>query len=199
MNHCVVNGVRIEIPFSESAPLKEVISYVQEKWVPDHTYISSLRVNGSEISEKQERALAQTPYSEFTSIEVFTAHPREIAENTLQNLIEFSDLLEKFCARIGTNSKSSKFYADFSKLMDGIGTLTEGISVVKKIFNITPNSVPHLDGLENNLLSILQELLKLQEAKKTAELGTLIREGLRENIQNWRDVALPALVRSRDC
>lgn len=199
MNHFAVNGIPLDVPFAPETPFQELVSYLKENLVADHAYISSLRVNGTEISENQEKALAKTPCSQFTSVEVFTAHPREVAEDTLQSLIEFSSLLEKFCARIGSQSKNTQFYAEFSKLMDGISTLTEGIAVVKKILNIDPGSVPPLDALETDLLSILQSLLKHQEKKETADLAALIKERLRENLQNWRDVALPALIRSRDC
>ena len=199
MNSCMVNGVEVQIPVTSDSPLETLLQYLRSNLVSNQTYISSLKVNGAEISEGQERDLAQTPLSQLNSIEIFTVHPREVAETTLQNLIEFSDLLEKYCARIGTNPKSQKFYSDFSKLMDGVETLTEGIAVVKKIFNITPKTIPSLDRLEEDLLVILQNLLKLQEQKKSEDLGGLIREGLRENLQNWRDVALPALINSHSC
>jgi hypothetical protein len=198
MNHFAVNGISLDVPFAPETPFQELLTYLKQNLVVDHAYISSLRVNGTEISEHQEKALAMTPCSQFTSVEVFTAHPREIAEETLQSLIEFSGLLEKFCARIGQQAANPKFYMEFSKLMDGISTLTEGIAVIKKTLQIEPHSVPPLDALETDLLSILQEMLAYQEKKKTPELASLIRERLRENLQNWRDVALPALIRSRD-
>ena len=199
MSLFLVNGVQLNVPLAPETPFQDLLSYLKKSFAPENVLISSLKVNGAEITEPEEKALADIPFSQLKSIEVFTAHPREIADETLQGLLKFSDVLQKLCVRTGQNPSDPRFYNDFSKLLDGITTLTEGITCVKNIMKLEEGSVPALDALEDDLLAILKDLMKHQEQRKADQISVVLRERLSENLVNWKEVAIPALIRSRDC
>src|SRR5437868_2572261 len=100
MNHYLVNG--IEKDLAETVQnLSELIHQIRKAHTTETTLISSILVNGIEINEQEEHLIGNVPVSSLRSLEIFTAHPKEIAEETLQSLVEFTKHLEEMCERVG--------------------------------------------------------------------------------------------------
>ena len=85
--------------------------------------------------------------------------PREIADDILYQLAEFCEILERLSIRCAECVTETWFISEFTKLIDGISTLVDGLSCAKKVLKLESDGIPSLRGLEKNLLQILQELL----------------------------------------
>lgn len=140
---------------------------------------------------------ASTPLKNVSSGSV--AHARELSDETLRSLMEFCEVLERLCTGVAEISTDPSFYSEFSSLIDGISTFTEGVSCVKRALKLEKGAIPILDSLETQLISILKGLLTHQENRDPTSISEIIKADLKENLQNWRQVALPVLIRSRDC
>ena len=196
MNPVLLNGIKIPVPFSGENQFHEVINYLKGQIDPGSALITSVKIDGSEIPNTEDHALGITPLSHFGLIEVFTSHPKEVADDTLQDLIEFSKILEDLSRDSAEHMNETEFPIYFDRLMDGIGTFTDAISGVKRILKL--GLFNSIQALETELLASLREILKAKEKGEKELLSQLLNENLPRNFKNWRESGLPSLVRSRD-
>ena len=184
-----INGVERNLPIEAEKPFNDLLLYVRQHIATETSLISRVLVNGIELSESDENVFRGIPLSQLQSVEVFTTHPREMAEETLQMLIEFAGHLESL-------SLETSISGDLRKLVEGITTFTDGIQGVKSLLRI--GFQPHIAILEADLVEILKEALEYKESGQDAYVAELLREHLPANLREWREKGLPALIRSRD-
>ena len=136
--------------------------------------------------------------------EAMPSHPWELAQSTLNNLLEYSNILDGMSHRAADLLGQESFFKSFTNLIDGLDLFSQGIDGVKRILQtISPGHSAELrkkiDLLELDLLSNLRILLKSQEDKDQALLQDTLRDQLPRTLQEWRDTGIPSLIRARDC
>ena len=191
MNQYSVNGVSRELPNGQNPSLHDLIGQIRHAHSNESSLISSILVNGVEIDAQDEQLIGNVPVSELRTLEVFTAHPKEIAEETLQSLVEFTKHLESLCDAVATD------YQKLPRLADGIMTFIDALENVKQILHI--GVMPTIQVLEADLASILKDVLDFQQKNQSGFVGTVLKEALVPNLILWRTEGLPHLIRSRDC
>ncbi len=196
MNSIFLNGIQIHVPLSPDSHFHEIMSYLKGQIDPASALISCVRIDGNDVPNTDDSGLTSTPVSHLGSIEVFTSHPKEVADETLYDLVEFSKVLESFALSSAEQVSESDFPIHFNRLIEGISTFTEAISGVKRILRL--GLFNSIQVLEADLFSILRDILKSQEAGQTKNLAQLLKEELPKNLKNWRERGLPSLIRSRD-
>lgn len=192
-----VNGTERALPAEASCDFTSLLSYIRKTFVTDQSWISSIQVNGNEITGMDENSLAQVPLAEVDTVKVFTNHPREIVQDTLQNLLEFTPHLERYSLKTAEAFGSPEAAQDFIKLVDGISTFTESVSGARNILRLAGNQ--ELNILEADLLSILKDMLDAYQKPDPAYLKDLLTEHFPANMRDWRERGLPLMIRARDC
>ncbi len=128
-------------------------------------------------------------------------HPKEIAQDTLNNLSEYLIFLEEFSRKSGSFIQKSEiqpgFYTQFTNLIDGVTTFTQAIANVKKVLRI--GILLPVSLLEADLLSILKDLLSSHQKGQATYMKALLQDYLPKNLSQWREQGIPALIKSRDC
>lgn len=131
---------------------------------------------------------------------VHSDHPQELAQDTLQTLSEYLPVLENLCGvsanLLALEGMSHEFHIQFGKLVEGITTFTDAMSVLKKVLRIHGN--PKLERLEKNLFAALKGILVHHELREALQIQELLRLQLCENIIEWQLEGIPYLQRSRD-
>jgi hypothetical protein len=196
MNPIYLNGIKVPITLPNDCQFHEVMKYLSEKIDPQTALITSVKINGNEVSNTEDGAVASTPWVHLDLVEVFTSHPKELANETLYNLVEFSKFLETQATTTADCVAGEEFQINFNRLIDGISTFTEAISEVKRVLKL--GLFNSIQNLESELLEILKTILKNKELDQTEPLIQLLREDLVKNIIQWREAGLPSLIRSRD-
>lgn len=208
MSYLSVNGLELNVPLNPEASFQELIHYLRKSLTSESVLISSVKVDGAEVSEPEEVKLAQTPISQLKRVEVLTRHPKELAQETLHDALEFVLVLEGFCIKAAESAGKSSgndgqeatgkedFFSYLGRLVDGISYLSEAIIHVKKILKIGVFQVT--DVLEADLISILKDLLQFQQKGEWDHLVELMQQHLLANLEEWRTKGIPALIRSRD-
>lgn len=189
MNHYLVNGFEKDVA-EKTESLQDLIKQIRETYTTESTLISAILVNGVELNEQEEQLIGHVPLSALRSVEVFTAHPKEIAEETLQSLVEFTKHLEELCARVGSSPDI------LPKVADGITTFIDALANVKQILRI--GVLPSVQVLEADLASILKDILEFQQRKELGSVAAIVKDALVGNLALWRTDGLTALIRSRD-
>lgn len=196
MNQLLLNGNSIQFPLDQQCQFSEMIRYLRGQIDPSSALISSVRIDGNEVPNTEDSALGSTPISHFERIEIFTSHPKQVVQDTLQDLIEFSQVLEGMAAQAAGRTSDVDFPVYFNRLLDGIGTFTEAVSSVKGVLKL--GLFNSIQVLESQLLNILQNILIAHQQANSNELARLLSEELPANLKTWRETGLPSLIRSRD-
>jgi hypothetical protein len=200
MNRFTVNGNERDWPLAREKSLLELLEHIQRSFNTESSLVSRIRVNGLELSEREEQSLGALPISQLKTLEIFTAHPREVAEETLQNLLEFTRHLEAMARQAADELGTPEFERDFARLIDGVSTFTDGVTHARRILRVTPaeKRLTALTVLEADLLSVMRDVLHYRRAGDGPYLAELLREHLTANIAAWREDGIPALIRLRD-
>jgi hypothetical protein len=197
MNQILVNGKPIDYTASPELPMPALMERLRHDFNSDASVISSIRIDGAEIDEEREEAIGALRVADVDSIEIFTAHPRELAEETLQSLIEFSTYLESLSRNAGAKLESGHAPRhEFLRLIDGVQTFTEALLQAKQILHV--GILEPVNILEADLTSILKDLVQFTEGGQRDYVIDLLKNHLPLNLGEWRTQGIPTLIRARD-
>jgi hypothetical protein len=226
MSQFTVNGKEVALNIPPQTPLKEVIDHLLKKMTNDQTAISSIRVNGMELGTEltpiQERDYGSIPIADLETIDVVTTFSRELIDDTLHHLLQYST----FLANLSTSASSlvgpaslaqqKEFHLSFRELVDGVTTFSDGISSIRQMLQISDQSKAGLriSELELELLNLLRGLFSAYrmsaEEKATQphsaggvenELSAsceticqILKERLPTHLTAWRNEGIPAMI-----
>jgi hypothetical protein len=196
MNHFLLNGREIPVEASPEQKVEEFMEQVRRRFNSEAAVISSIRVDGSELNSEGEARLEGLTVGQIDSVEVFTAHPRELAEETLQSLKEFTGHLAYLSQTAADKLEAGIAPPEFMKLIDGVETFSDGLLSVKQILRI--GRVETVAVLEADMMSILKDIVEFTESGDKAYVLDLLRNHMPVNLADWSREGLPALIRSRD-
>lgn len=190
-----VNGVEKNFQVAQNSSFQDLLSSIRRHLITDQTLISAIKVDGRTVDEEDEGTAAMS-ISDIQSLEIFTAHPREIAEDTLQDLIKFTSHIEEFCLSAAKNLEKDGKKADLSRLLDGIQVYSDALFGVKQVLKV--GVLQSVNILEADLVSIMRDLRDCFEKDQIPYVVDLLREHLTANMRQWREIGLPNLIRVRD-
>ena len=196
MAHLIVNGVETRIPIAEEESLDKLIHYLRSSLITETNWISSIQADGKEIGGQAEGDFSGVKLADVTRLEVLTTHPRELAEETLQMLLEFTSHLEEMALRVAADLTRGQPANDLQKLLDGIQVFTDSLIESKRAMKV--GLFPKTDLLETDLLSLLKDTVTHLEKADVQYVAQLIGIDLVDNLRAWKETGLPALIRSRD-
>jgi hypothetical protein len=196
MNQILLNGNKVKTPTSGNTPFSELMRFLKSQIDSNLALITRVKIDGNDIPNTEDEALASTPLGHFEHIEIFTSHPKEVADETLHDLMTFAQVLEDLCQHCAAQTEEAPFAHQFGRLIDGITTFTDAVSGVKQILKL--GLFNSIQMLETELLTILREILQAKEKKDMPTLSNLLAEKLPLNLRKWRETGLPSLIRSRD-
>lgn len=160
-----------------------------------HISIDSLEETLPTDSELTVEELTEIFRVKFES-ETQTSSPRELADQTLQDLKVFLTMLENLSQKAAGQMGQVDFFGRFISLLDGISTFIEAITHIKAILRL--GMFPAVSALEIDLLSILKDLLTAQEKRQSDYMIELLNLHLPSNLREWRETGIPKLIRARD-
>jgi hypothetical protein len=197
MNHLKVNGKPIDYAAAPDQPMPELMERIRHDFNSDAAVISSIRIDGTELDEDIEHAIGDLKVADIGSIEIFTAHPRELAEETLQSLIEFTSHLELLSRNAGAKLLAGQAPKhEFMRLIDGVQTFTDALLQARQILHV--GRLEPITMLEADLTSILKDLVQFTESGDRDYVIDLLQNHLPLNLVDWREKGIPTLIRSRD-
>jgi hypothetical protein len=201
MSHFIVDGKERNWPVSGDVTVAELLGYLRDNYNSERVLVANVKINGQEISARDEETLAPIPVSTLESVEIMTAHPRELAEETLQMLLPFAEHMAKL-ALGSMSTEGDAAPAAFRKLLDALGTFSAAIDSARGVLRLGATEeayAPLIGDLESSMVATLRQILKAREADQTAELDALLSQDLLANLSAWHDHGIPALIRARDC
>ena len=191
-----VNGVPQQVRFEAQSTFSDFLRQIYATYRSEEALISSLKVDGIELSDQDETAISALPIGEITRIDVVTTHPKVFVEETLQTLRIYAERLKVQCGDIAAKTDPQELDRDMVTLLDGLQVMVDTLTHVKAILKVTQDQEIAL--LEADLLSTLQDLLQARQEGKLEYVREVVRTLLVESIQEWIDIGIPRLIRIRD-
>ncbi len=142
---------------------------------------------------KQPEALVQDLES---AEKKFEDDSRELAFESLYTLQMYLSTLCRVSARIPDERDEAVMKADFNRLLEGIELLNETVLATREVLKARKSNDEQL--LEADLFSILTDLLEANETSNILYRDQLLREYLPQNLSEWKEKAIPQLIRSAD-
>jgi len=187
-----INGQEKEIAAEASTSFHDFMTTVAQAVGQDGHVISSLRVDGREISEAEEQNLKNSPVNGMGAIEVMTASPADLAYETLDTLSQYVDRLVASIERAALHFKQKNYVAAdtyFVKSIDGLDLFVQTIGGVKLALRV--GLEPKIALAEASLVSIMNDLLDAKRQNNYVYIAELLEKDLVENLREWKDVAFP--------
>jgi hypothetical protein len=192
-----VNGIQKETPIDAERSLGDLLEFLRNQYSSESCCISAIKIDDQEISEREEAAYALLPLTDLQKIEITTTHPRELAEDTLDSLMVFTDHLARLAIEAGELfNKGEHPSFELAKFFDGMQTFSDAVESSKQV--IKPGHIESLHVLQVDLLSLMQDTINAYHDNDSAYLTDLLVKHIPENMTRWRETGIPALMRSRD-
>lgn len=196
MHEIMINGIKTPLPQLPGPLFSDLLSYLHQSLVSDKQLIASMKVDGRELTETLEAELSKRQISDINSLEVTTAHPREVVEETLQSLRNFVILLGRIARETSGERSELEFEKGFVRVMDGLEVLASTVSGARRILKV--ERLEAVDRLEAELLSELKALFDHKKAGQMEQVRHILSVRLPSNLERWHEHAIPALIRCRD-
>jgi len=185
MEKFTLNGTESPLPLAPERPFRELLQLVRRG---SEQIVSTILVNDVELSEEDEKELAEVPLSDIRSVELSFCSALEIVISVLNDLLAYS-------SRIALLSRNLTTDEEYSRLIDAIQIFSDALNVVKPHFKYAELSRANI--LEADLQSILTDLLDALKRGNIEYRNDLLTEHLPANMNDWRTECLPRLISAR--
>ena len=190
-----INGETQALPVADNDTLDTLIKTIRTTLSGEASLISSILIDGVELNEHEEALLGPLPVSEVGSVEVRTAHPREMADETLQTLIPFSLHIEELCAVVAARFRAGESPPEFTRLIDDIQVFSDAYQSVKQVMRL--GLITSIQVLEADLVSIMKDALTYSQNGNPGYVAELLETHLPQNLREWREVGIPTILKAR--
>lgn len=182
-----INGVDQEIP-SGTLVFEDFLKDLNQGLNENRQVISSIKINGLEITENDEATLKATPVESIGDVEITISNPADLAYETLNTLEQYIDRLVASVDRAAMHYISKNLIsgdAYFAKSIDGLDLFVQTIGGIKLALRIGLNTKVALT--EATLVSIMNDLLEAKRQNNYVFLAELLQKDLVENLHEWKN------------
>lgn len=193
-----INGVEKEF-IADGIVLEDFLNNLNSTLMDQELVISSLMIDGHEVSEGEETAIRKKNLNEIGNIEIFTANPADLAYETISTLVHYVDRLTVTIQRAAMHYRGKTHVSGdvyFAKAIDGLDLFVQTIGGVKLALKIGMN--PKVALTEASLVSIMNDLLEAKRANNYVFLAELLDQDLIENLSEWKDQIFPLMQNFRN-
>jgi hypothetical protein len=188
-----INGVEQTLG-SQGNSFDEFMKEINQSVSKERQVISSIRINGREISEADEAKMKTTPLDQLGDIEIATSNPVELAIETLSTLDQYTDRIVASINRAALHYKTKNLLTGdsyFAKAIDALDLFVQTIGGIKLALRVGLNQ--KLALAEATLVSTMNDLLDAKRQNNYVYLAELLESDLTENLNSWKQEIFPML------
>lgn len=188
-----INGVDQSLP-PEPIVFEDFVRGLNQTLGAERRVISSIRVNGKELSESDEAGINSMTLDQIGQIEVETASPADLAYQTLSTLEAYLEKLIMSIERSAESYRAKNLVAGdayFAKAIDGLDLFVQTIGGVKLALRIGLNT--RLALAEAELISVMNDLLDAKRQNNYIFMADLLDKELAANLVEWKTQIFPLI------
>lgn len=200
-----VNHEDISSKFDSNQTVNEVMNSLLSGIIKDSEVITSISINGKELTESEEGECMPSIVGGFNEIDFTVKSSIELAFEALDSCNSYIDVVITKIQELnvlysaGEFEKANYLFAEVIEIMDLFVQLMSKIhstlrSSLKEKFEKTET----LQNLEIHLLSVLKGLVPAKEKNDVVMLCDLLEYELIDNLTQWKIKAIPELKRFKE-
>ncbi|WP_417337103.1 hypothetical protein [Halobacteriovorax marinus] len=199
-----VNNKTIEKP-EQNANVNDLMNFVLNEVLHDDEVITSIDIDGRELSYEEEQSSLAMPVSNYKDINFSTTSSYELAFDALNDC---STYIETIIAKIAQytelqndnkQEQANMMFGEVIEIMDLYVQLMAKIyKTVRKRHQEQLRHTNTFQTLEIHLLSIMKAMIPAKEKNDIIMLNDLLEYELIDNLTQWKIKAIPELKKLRD-
>ena len=199
VNNKVVEGT------GKSISINDVMEFVLSEVLHEDEVITSVDVNGKQLSYEEEQEILGVPVTQYNDINFTTTSSYELAFDALsdctsyiETIITKIELLTEYQNENKMN-EANVLFGEVIEIMDLFVQLMSRIyKTIRKRHTEQLQATATFQNLEIHLLSIMKALLPAKEKNDIIMLNDLLEYELTDNLTQWKIKAIPELKKLRD-
>ena len=200
-----VNHEDISSKFNSDQTVNEVMDSLLSGIIKDSEVITSISINGKELTEAEEGECMPNLVSGFNKIDFTVKSSVELAFEALDSCNSYIDVVITKIQELNTLYSSGEFekanylFAEVIEIMDLFVQLMSKIhSTLRSNLKDKFEKTETLKNLEIHLLSVLKGLVPAKEKNDVIMLCDLLEYELIDNLTQWKIKAIPELKKFKE-
>jgi hypothetical protein len=189
----------------QNISINDVMEYVLNEVLHEDEVITSVDINGRQLSYEEEQEMMGFSVDEYKDINFTTTSSYELAFDALtdctsyiETIITKIELLTEYQNENKTN-EANVLFGEVIEIMDLFVQLMSKIyKTIRKRHTEQLQATTTFQNLEIHLLSIMKALLPAKEKNDIIMLNDLLEYELTDNLTQWKIKAIPELKKLRD-
>ena len=194
------NNKEIDINTESLRTVSELIPSFKDNHLGQGEYLSSLAINGEHIQNFNQNTILNKPLSEIQHIELRTSNSKSILLETIDDLPKYIDQLLGTINLAVKFSENDQYKLSETLLLEIIGKIDAFIQLISHIHQSLSvisderlKSGQTIKQLEIHLLSVVKAILVAQKREDQVMLIDLLDYELKDNLTQWKIVAIPQI------
>jgi hypothetical protein len=200
-----VNHEDISSKFDSNQTVNEVMNSLLSGIIKDSEVITSISINGKELSEAEEGECLPNVVGGFNEIDFTVKSSVELAFEALDSCSSYIDVVVTKIKELnklysaGEYDRANYLFAEVIEIMDLFVQLMSKIhSTLRLSLKDKFIKTKTLQNLEIHLLSVLKGLVPAKEKNDVIMLCDLLEYELIDNLTQWKIKAIPELKRFKE-
>lgn len=189
----------------QNISINDVMEYVLSEVLHDDEVITSVDLNGKQLSYEEEQEVLTVPADQYQDINFTTTSSYELAFDALNDCSSYIETIIskiEFLTELQNENKMSEANVVFGEVIEIMDLFVQLMSriykTVRKRHTEQLQATTTFQNLEIHLLSIMKALLPAKEKNDIIMLNDLLEYELTDNLTQWKIKAIPELKRLRD-
>lgn len=200
MAQVTINHEDLSLNLKKDQSIGDVMNKLCDEILKDSEIITSIHINGQELSQSEENGLLPKQASSFESINFTVKTSSELAFEALDSCSSYIDVVIAKIHELGRLYAAGEIQLANNLFSEVIEIMDLFIQLVTKIHSTFRTNLGDkfvktetLQTLEIHLLSILKGLVPAKEKNDIVMLCDLLEYELVENLTQWKIKAIPEL------
>jgi len=198
MESIKLNGTELNVNEIESKSIDELLHHIYLNFNTSHHLVSSIKIDGEEIFDIPSTNIKRKPIDQIEMVEVKTNHIREILNETLEDLLSYTDSIISLSRSIYTQKNNFERAMKFDRLIEWLQVFVDSVCTIKSKTPLKGEKLITITELECHLRDEIQALshAKSNDDDRTCEI--ILSEKVPFIFEGWRDLGIPTLMAAWD-
>jgi hypothetical protein len=189
----------------QNISINDVMEYVLSEVLHEDEVITSVDINGKQLSYEEEQEVLTVPVDQYKDINFTTTSSYELAFDALNDCSSYIETIIskiEFLTELQNENKMNEANVVFGEVIEIMDLFVQLMSriykTIRKRHTEQLQATTTFQNLEIHLLSIMKALLPAKEKNDIIMLNDLLEYELTDNLTQWKIKAIPELKKLRD-
>lgn len=200
MRSLKVNQESLPVSFEENLTVHDALENLLQDKVSEQHVVTGIFIDGEKLDEAREEELLGRSISDIESLEIESEDSVEVALEAIDTATDHAEAILPVVRFAANDLKEGKVESGEEQFILALDALDLFVNLIQSVCNtlgvsadLQINENDTLQMLESHLLNTVKKMLEVRENEDMVGLAALLEQDLVENMQKWKNEALPKL------